>query len=363
MKKIIIIFFLALFAFKSNAAIQYTMTYDAIGDRFIVAFTSTISYPTANVGPSYATVAFSSGYNTATAVATPINGGAWLNQDRVTGNTGSLNGYKIIGFATNGAAIVGGVTAGTSYQLFSFTFGPGNNCGGTLRLFVNSTDPADPDGAGGDFTSYLNIAGVDQFSTNSNTTFQTCASLTVPVKFSNFAASKKDNDALLNWTVQNQDANSNYFNIERSFNGVDFTSIGSVSVNFSSSTGNYNYKDLGIIPIRKSGLIFYRIKEVDRDGRFVFTEVRVVRVSSTVIIGAYPNPATSYTNLTIDLDKAQTIYITLNDAAGKEVQNLHLEGNAGFNITRLQLSKLSSGNYIITVKVGDTIQTLPIIKQ
>lgn len=365
MKKIILVLIIAFSCFKSQASITYNLTYDVINDKFVVSFTSTTNYAVANIGASVATLVFSSAYNPATIVTTPINGGTWGVVAYTTSISAPIIGMKAVEFGTSGATLAGGIVAGTTYNLFSFTFGAGNNCGGSLRLYVNGNDPADPANTGDDYTSYLELSPplVDLVSTNSNSTLQTCASLAIPVKYSNFAASKKDNDALLNWTVQNQDANSDYFNIERSFNGVDFTSIGTMAVNLSNATGNYNYKDLGIIPIRKSGMIFYRIKEVDKDGRSVLSEVRVVRVSSTVIIGAYPNPATSYTNLTIDLDKAQTIYITLNDAAGKEVQNLHLEGNAGFNITRLNLSKLASGNYIINVKIGDNIQTLPIIKQ
>jgi hypothetical protein len=367
MKKIIIVFIFALFAFKSQATMTYNLVYDAINDKFVVSFTSTVTYDAAhsNIGASGASVVFSSGYNLASMVVTSIAAGAWGVQGTATSIYTPIIGYKVANIATSGGNIATGITAGTSYNLFSFTFGLGNNCGGTLRLFVNATDPADPDNSGSDYTSYVEQTPPlnDWLSTNSNSTFQTCASLTVPVKYSNFSAAKNGNDAQLNWTVQNQDANSDHFAIERSFNGVDFAAIGTMPVNLSNSTGNYNYKDLGIIPIRRSGLIFYRIKEVDKDGRSIYTEVRAVRVTASIAVSAYPNPATSYVNLTIDLDKAATVNITINDATGKEVQNFNLEGNVGFNITRLHLEKFSSGNYIINVKIGDSVQVVPIIKQ
>jgi hypothetical protein len=364
MKKLFILLFFCFLGVKSWSNITYTLSYDPVGDKFTVSFISTVGYgaPT-NIGTGYSTVVFTSAYNTASIVVTPVNGGAWSVSDKVTGNTGTLNGMKVVGFATTGAPLASGVVAGTSYPLFTFTFGAGNNCGGSLRLFVDGTDPADPAGTFQDFTPYLNINGTDFVSTNNNSALQTCATLTVPVKYSLFNANKKDNDALLNWTVQNQDANSDYFSIERSYNGVDFTPIGTMPVNLSAgATASYNYKDAGVISKRGSGLIFYRIQEVDKDGKYTYTEVRAVRVTKNNFISLYPNPASSYTNLSIDMESAQVVTVSVIDAAGKSVQETKINGTTGVNTTRLNFSNLAAGSYMISVTVGTDTQTIPLVK-
>jgi hypothetical protein len=358
MKKIFILFFVSFLGLATWAqSLTYKLSYDAVGDKFTVSFVSpSISYPSANIGTGTATVVFSSAYNTTAAAATPIAGGAWAVTEKLTGG-----GLKYIAFTTGGATLVGGITAGTTYPLFTFTLGSGNNCVGTLRLFVDATDNNDPAGVGSDVTAYLDINGTDILSSNSDATMQSCITLALPVKYSNFTATRKDNDGMLTWTVENQDANSDHFDIERSFNGMDFTAIGTTPV-AQTSAATYNYKDAGIITRRGSGMIFYRIKEIDKDNRAVYTETRAIRATTSSYVAIYPNPASAYTNLTIDLDRAQTVYITITDASGKEVQVTHIEGTAGFNMTRLNLSKLSAGNYMINVKIADSTQTLPIVK-
>ena len=351
------------FAFKSQANITYVLSYDAVGDKYTVSAVSDATYATVNIGPSYASLAFSPSYNTAAIVVTPVNGGAWAVSDKVTGNTGSLNTYKVVGFATTGAAIAGGMTAGTSYPMFTFTFGVGNNCGGTLRLYVNGVDPTDPNGAGGDFTSYLEINSIDYLSTNSDAGFKTCVQLELPVKFSDFTVVKRDNDAQLTWTVQNQDANAGRYDVERSYNGIDFTGIGSVPANLNATTVTYNYKDLAAISKRGSGIIYYRIKEINTDGQYSLTVVRTLRITNTTAVTLYPNPANDHTSLTIDLEAPQTIYITVTDGAGKEMRNLHIEGFAGINLSRIDVSKFAAGSYMVTVKIGGLTQTLGFVKQ
>ncbi|MEP7252009.1 MAG: hypothetical protein ABI683_06500, partial [Ginsengibacter sp.] len=233
MKKVLIFLIFAFASVQSWATIQYTLRYNIITDMFEVYFKSTTNYGVANIGASQATIAFDPSYNTSNIVVTPVNGGIWGAQDIVTGNTGTLDTKKVVSFQTNGAPIAGGVAAGTSYQLFAFTFGSGQNCNSTFRLFVPGTDPSDPNGAGGNFISFLAIGGIDEVSTNNDPTFQNCGAV-LPIHLTNFSAVRKDNDAVLNWQVANQDANASHFEIERGYTGSDFINIGRVDVNLNS---------------------------------------------------------------------------------------------------------------------------------
>ena len=358
----------ALFTVKSWAGITYTLSYDPIGDKFTVSFVSTVSYPAGTaIGSSYSTVVFSSSYNTAAITTTGVTGGTWAVSDKVTGSVaGTLNGLKIVGFATTGATVPGGIVAGTSYPAYTFTFGAGLNCVGTLRLFVDATDNADPSNQGLDFTSYLEIPPpTDYNSANSDITMQTCATLALPVKFSYFSAQKKNADGILSWIIQNQDANATHYDVERSYNGVDFTAVASVpAVSNGGPSITYNYTDANVFKTLVSGLVFYRIKEVDADGSFTYTDIKNLRVSSAIAVNLYPNPTTtSHAYLTVDMQNSQTIYVSITDAAGKQVNKLQIDGVSGYNMTRLNVTPLPKGTYMVNVKTGTYSQTLTLVKQ
>src|SRR6185437_2769901 len=81
----------------------------------------------------------------------------------------------------------------------------------------------------------------------------------LPIKLSSFNATSKNNNALLNWTVENQDATSSHFEIERSINGTDFNSIGTVNAT-SDSKATYSYTDENT---NLSGIVYYRLKMVN----------------------------------------------------------------------------------------------------
>src|SRR5690242_11782691 len=68
------------------------------------------------------------------------------------------------------------------------------------------------------------------------------SNIALPVKLSSFAVNAKNNAAFLSWTVENQDANSSLFEIERSTNGTEFRQIGTIEAS-SASQGNYSYAD------------------------------------------------------------------------------------------------------------------------
>ena len=186
----------------------------------------------------------------------------------------------------------------------------------------------------------------------------------LPIKFTDFTAVRRNSDGLLSWTVANQDPNTSSYSIERSFNGSDFTTLGSVDANLvSSSAGTYNYTDVNIAGLRSSGIIYYRIKELDRDGHFVYSEIRSIKLDGkSVSINVYPNPAQAYTNLILDLQDAVTVAVSVTDVAGQTMQQFNFQGVKGNNQQRINLNKFAVGTYMIKVNAGDQMQTISVVK-
>jgi hypothetical protein len=184
----------------------------------------------------------------------------------------------------------------------------------------------------------------------------------LPIKLSNFTATKNNNDGILNWEVGYQDQNSSHFEIERSFTGSNFKNIGSVNI---LSTGqNYSFTDPNVAASHAGGVVYYRLKLMDKDGQFTYSDIKSLRLNAkTFALDLYPNPVENIANLNIDQDVANTLRIVISDAMGKQVRQMEFSGQKGLNRKTLDLSSLASGSYMIKVQSGDQVQTIPIIKK
>jgi hypothetical protein len=99
----------------------------------------------------------------------------------------------------------------------------------------------------------------------------------LPVKFSGFSVARQNSDVLVQWATA-EEINSGAFEIERSADGANWKKIAAVASKGSATTAaNYSYTDKGAI----APVSFYRIKQVDTDGKFVYTAVKSIKSSAT----------------------------------------------------------------------------------
>ena len=86
-----------------------------------------------------------------------------------------------------------------------------------------------------------------------------------------------------------QESNNNHFDAEHSKNGIDFEKIGEVAgAGTSSIQHNYNY--LHRTPV--NGMNYYRLKQVDTDNKFTYSEIRSVKFDNIKSVTVFPNPTT-----------------------------------------------------------------------
>jgi hypothetical protein len=184
----------------------------------------------------------------------------------------------------------------------------------------------------------------------------------VPVLFTGFSAVKKDDNAVLNWAVVNEDVTTDHYVVERSLDDKTFTDIAIVAVKGNGSADSYAYSDDNISALNAS-VVYYRVGEVDKNGQTVFTGIKAVSIASDVDIKAYPNPTKGNVTLTITLQTAADLALSLVDASGKTVQQLQVAAAKGTTTEQLDLSGYASGSYLLKVNNGTDITTLPIVKQ
>ncbi|MGN6604638.1 MAG: T9SS type A sorting domain-containing protein [Ginsengibacter sp.] len=236
----------------------------------------------------------------------------------------------------------GGTTGNVNFYLADRGFDVTNQ---TAQFYSNISSNYSNDGNGYAGSSYV-LSTADILNTT-------------PVTLSSFNATLKNNSAILSWAVENQDANSSHFEIERSLNGTDFSPVGTVQAS-SASQGNYSYADNASTLF---GTVYYRLKMVDKNGAFVYSDIKSVQFKNAAFaVTLYPNPVHDVAKLNVTLDESQLIKVFVSDAMGKSVQQFEMNGQKGFNEKTLNLSNLPTGSYMVRIQAGANSKTISLIK-
>lgn len=175
-----------------------------------------------------------------------------------------------------------------------------------------------------------------------------------PVKLLSFSGESSNNNTLLTW-VTSQEVNNDYFEIQRSTDGVNFTSIGMVDgAGNSSSVIQYNFTDVS----PTNGTNYYRLIQHDFDGKSEATDIIAISFEG-IYVNVYPNPSDNEFQVQLSgLSSNASIEVT--DVLGREVyRKLLVE-----NFERLSFGKdLPTGTYILKAISENQTKTLKLIKQ
>ncbi len=167
----------------------------------------------------------------------------------------------------------------------------------------------------------------------------------LPVNLKEFKARAESNNKVkVFWTTEYEKDNA-YFDIERSADGMNFTSVGKVpGVNYHGHLTDYFFYD----PFPLKAISYYRLKQVDVDGKFNYSPIERVKISDRDnSFDIFPNPPAGR-EFKIDLLKhvPGNIDVMVFDAAG----SLRLQQRYSTNSMVTVLHNLPAGIY--TVKVS-----------
>jgi hypothetical protein len=183
-------------------------------------------------------------------------------------------------------------------------------------------------------------------------TYQAPVSSPLPVVLTAFTAKKNGNQALLNWSTDIE-KDVSHFVVEKSLNGKDFTDAGVIFTDGNSNLRKeYSFKD--DLKAITSGLVYYRLKIVDMDGKYEQSAIRIIRIdadNAARSITMYPNPVISDIRITLASnwqDKAVNIQIiNANGQSIKRISNAMPGQTATVNV-----SDLTPGIYMVKVSDG-----------
>lgn len=182
----------------------------------------------------------------------------------------------------------------------------------------------------------------------------------LPIRILSFTGSYRNQYAILNWETEGEQ-NFNYFEIQRSSNGNNY-----ITINTKPSTGNIssrqNYQltdDLSNV----NGIVFtYRLKMVDRDGQFKYSNVIMIRKEANNIKGIVINPNPVINGIATIRFTATTggnFDFRILDVSGKIVlqqQNKVAEGNNSISFNGLD--RLLAGVYVLQMSNGNELQSV-----
>jgi len=170
----------------------------------------------------------------------------------------------------------------------------------------------------------------------------------LPVELLSFTAQPNESSVLLNWITASE-KNNDYFSVEKSKDGVEFTEVAKVK-GAGNSTTKLTYTELDSNP--HSGTSYYRLKQTDFDGKYSYSTLLKVDFNnsseSSQIV--YPNPNEGeIINIDFVTAEDQQIVIEMYDLSGNIIYSLAVMADKGNNKHTIYMSnKLGKGTYIIT---------------
>jgi hypothetical protein len=178
--------------------------------------------------------------------------------------------------------------------------------------------------------------------------------LILPVELTSFTANIKNDFIILNWMTATE-LNNMGFNIERSVNKSDWSKIAFVQGNQNSTRIiNYSYTDKSI---NQSGKYFYRLKQIDNDGSFKYSDIAEADVNSPSAFALnqnYPNPFNPSTTINYSIAKEGNVKLTVYNTIGSKVTTIVNEYKpAGNYSVQFNGSSLASGIYFYRLESGN----------
>lgn len=141
------------------------------------------------------------------------------------------------------------------------------------------------------------------------------------------------------WQTANE-INVSHYNIQRSTNAKDFTTIGTIKAN-NKTSNEYNFTDDKLPTTNDQLTLYYRIQSIDNDGKKQYSQTKTLNLKSqTLNISIYPNPANDYVNV---LANESIKEIKIINQLGQVLQ--HQTPNAKLSTINCKL--LTKGIYIV----------------
>lgn len=204
-----------------------------------------------------------------------------------------------------------------------------------------------------------NAAGNDEWVGIDDIQVLNSALVPTPVDLIYFTVKKENNCNTLRWTTITE-SNNTGFEVQRAEDGMNYRGIG--FINTLAPNGNSNTRlDYRFTDSNFSVKQYYRLRQVDADGRSKFSAVVFVsRISqpALTIDRIFPNPAHEWLKVIIDAPVSGPADMVITDLSGRIIQRAIIMAESGSNTVWVDISRLSAGTYFVKLIDNNGVNTI-----
>jgi hypothetical protein len=270
---------------------------------------------------------------------------------------------RVVTETTNGTAtgvgtygklgIKDGPVAASNYATYNSTTPPDDNDHDGMADAWELSHGLDP--ANANDRNTINAEGYTMLEVYLNTLI---AVQNLPLTFLSFEANLgqgSGNQTQLKWTTTNE-INTSKFIVERSDDGGNFSAIAEVNAN--NTSGTHQYVSLDQHPLK--GISYYRLKQVDNDGKYTYSKVVAVDLKLNKEVTLYPNPVGD-SLIFMHPSSLSKATINLVSTNGKVAISVSAQPNT--SQTEIDVSSLKAGAYILNYLGKEETLVLKFIKK
>ena len=254
----------------------------------------------------------------------------------ISRSAGSGNVTITLNWSSSGTAL-----EGSSFQKAGLNIG--------ISPYEGSWQTVSGNGSVSSQTASATVSSFSPFNVAANST-------PLPVTLIDFSAVLNTNTIGLSW-ITTSEINASYFEIEKSNDGIDWNTIGTVKAKGNSSENiNYSFDDAS----PKTGMNYYRLKITDIDGNFTYSSIENIAVSAVRSVQVFPNPASDFINISLSSAATET-NIRLFNIAGQLLQTAKANNEVNTTI-QMPVSNYKAGTYLLVITGTDgNMQTTKVV--
>ncbi len=168
---------------------------------------------------------------------------------------------------------------------------------------------------------------------------------TLPVELISFVGNHNNGVNTLSWAT-GMELDNDYFILEKSVNAIDFSAVAIIEGQGSTSNiTQYEFIDQNI----NAKIIYYRLKQVDFNGDFEYSNTIIVSGENQESIKIYPNPAENILNLSANTSNESIVTI-------RNIQGVLIDQFSFISNTTFSVANYSKGWYVISISNNDITQ-------
>ncbi|MGE5520164.1 MAG: T9SS type A sorting domain-containing protein [Candidatus Dadabacteria bacterium] len=207
---------------------------------------------------------------------------------------------------------------------------------------------------------YLNATNGDNSVVNTDLYVLTGKATVLPVSLLQFSATKMTESVHLQWLTTALE-NMDYYNIERSVDGANFSTIGRVN-SYATST-SYVFDDRQALTLNQP-IFYYRLKLVENNGTYKYSNIVTVDLMNSAFSVTFtPNPVRDNATLNVNGAKSGKMIIEIIDLSGRTLMQLNKTVNGGVIQLPIEVNSLAPGSYMLRITNANNRHVQQFIKQ